>query len=354
MSLRIRRGTESQRTGVTFDTGEILWTTDGQQLWVGDGVTQGGKPAVGLNVAGYGLTFNTSSKKLEVSGLTADDIAGGVNNKFFSTELAQDAVAPMFTGGTHTNISFQYDDTLGKINATVTLDGIGLTDIVSDTSPELGGSLNLNGNDILGNGNINIVGNISAFGLGTDLSLNSNDITGIGNISFTGNLTAIGTATLGNSISDGSLTIYNSNTSYAVLNSIAGADAAFLEMQVSRGTFSSPLAVGTGDLLSGLVFRAYNGTTFERSVAFAAEADGAVISGGIPGKFSILTTAADGLTVNLFEFNSAGTLNVPILQVGVFDTSVSDDRPTVKGMITFNDTTGFFEGYNGTAWVSLG
>jgi len=41
MSLRIRRGTNAERQGITFDLGEIVWTTDTQQLWVGDGVTQG-------------------------------------------------------------------------------------------------------------------------------------------------------------------------------------------------------------------------------------------------------------------------------------------------------------------------
>jgi hypothetical protein len=162
MSLRIRRGTETQRTGVTFDSGELVYTTDTKQLWIGDGITTGGTPLVGLNITGYGLTFNASSKKIEVAGLTADDITNGVNNKFFSTDLAQDAAAALFSAGSHTNISFQYDDTLNKINATVTLDGIGLTDVVNDTSPSLGGDLTLNGNDITGTGDINIVGSITS------------------------------------------------------------------------------------------------------------------------------------------------------------------------------------------------
>jgi hypothetical protein len=164
MSLRIRRGTESQRTGVTFNSGEIVWTTDLQQLWVGDGVTQGGKPVVGVNVIGYGLTYNTTSKKIEVSGLTTDDItqSPGANNRWFTTELAQDAVAPMFTGGSHTNIQFQYDDANNKINATVTLDGVGLTKIQDDTTPTLGGNLILNSRNISGTGNIDIAGSITS------------------------------------------------------------------------------------------------------------------------------------------------------------------------------------------------
>jgi hypothetical protein len=115
-------------------------------------------------VAGYGLTYNNISHKIQVAGLTADDITNGVNNKFFSTELAQDAAASLFTTGSHTNISFAYDDTLGKLNATVVLDGIGLTDVVNDTSPSLGGNLDLNNYNISGTGNITITGKFNSSG----------------------------------------------------------------------------------------------------------------------------------------------------------------------------------------------
>ena len=42
MSLRIRRGTDAQRTGVTFLEGELIYTTDTKKLYVGDGTTAGG------------------------------------------------------------------------------------------------------------------------------------------------------------------------------------------------------------------------------------------------------------------------------------------------------------------------
>lgn len=171
MSLRIRRGTDAQRSGITFDMGEIVWTTDGQQLWVGDGLTQGGSPVVGANVAGFGLAYDPTTRRLEVAGLSADNITNGVNNKFFATELAQDAAASLFITGTHSNISFVYDDDLGKINATVTLDGVGLTDIVADTTPQLGGDLDLNNSDITGIGSIDITGDVSVTG---DMSLLGN------------------------------------------------------------------------------------------------------------------------------------------------------------------------------------
>jgi hypothetical protein len=42
MSLRIRRGTDAQRTGVTFLEGELVYTTDTKKLYLGDGTTAGG------------------------------------------------------------------------------------------------------------------------------------------------------------------------------------------------------------------------------------------------------------------------------------------------------------------------
>ena len=42
MSLRIRRGTDSQRSGITPLEGELLYATDTKKLYVGDGTTSGG------------------------------------------------------------------------------------------------------------------------------------------------------------------------------------------------------------------------------------------------------------------------------------------------------------------------
>ena len=42
MSLRIRRGTNAERSGVTFLEGELVYTTDTKKMFVGDGVTVGG------------------------------------------------------------------------------------------------------------------------------------------------------------------------------------------------------------------------------------------------------------------------------------------------------------------------
>ena len=89
MALRLRRGTEAERI-ITPQQGEIIYVTDTNKVYVGDGATPGGI-------------------------------------------------------------------LVGPVDAA-------LYDLVSDTTPQLGGNLDLNGNNIVGTGNINITGNITATG----------------------------------------------------------------------------------------------------------------------------------------------------------------------------------------------
>lgn len=51
--IQIRRGVEAQRTLITPDAGEPLFTTDNKQLFIGDGTTAGGLFVGGGSSAGY-------------------------------------------------------------------------------------------------------------------------------------------------------------------------------------------------------------------------------------------------------------------------------------------------------------
>jgi len=84
------------------------------------------------------------------------------------------------------------------------------TSIIGDTTPQLGGDLDVNGNDITGTGNVNLTGIVTATSfvgsgagltsiqivgdttpqLGGDLDVNNNNITGTGNINVTGIITS--------------------------------------------------------------------------------------------------------------------------------------------------------------------
>lgn len=88
MALQVRRGTNAERLGITPAEGELIFTTDTKQLYVGDGSTAGG----------------------------ITSIAGTIDS------------------------------------------------LLADSTPQLGGTLDLNNHDITGTGNINITGTITASG----------------------------------------------------------------------------------------------------------------------------------------------------------------------------------------------
>ena len=51
MAIKIRRGLEADRTSVTFEEGEVLYTTDTKSFFIGDGVTAGGNQIGGTTAA---------------------------------------------------------------------------------------------------------------------------------------------------------------------------------------------------------------------------------------------------------------------------------------------------------------
>ena len=125
MPLQIRRGTNAERVAMTqpLAAGELLWITDDQRLYVGNGSTL---PSSLVSITGY------------------------------TNENAQDAAATLFTTGTHRSISFTYNDSLNRIDATVDLsayngpiDGDLIGSVFSDNSTRLidgtSGKINLNG-----------------------------------------------------------------------------------------------------------------------------------------------------------------------------------------------------------------
>jgi hypothetical protein len=89
----------------------------------------------------------------ELSG-DSDDITEGTTNLFFTNERVDDRVDSLLTAGT--NITLTYDDTANTL--TIASTDTGITDVVDDTTPQLGGDLDVNGSKITSasNGDIDI------------------------------------------------------------------------------------------------------------------------------------------------------------------------------------------------------
>jgi len=296
MSLRIRRGTEAQRPSAAFDLGEIVWTTDTNKLYVGDGVNLGGKNILATS-AGTGLIWNATTQRLDFNG-----------------------------------------------------SGTGIVSVQADANPTLGGNLNLNNRNITGTGSITISGTISTTGLGANLNLNSRNITGTGNIDITGAATF--TANLAAAKLTGTqLDINGSNTNTIdgpTIFSIASADSKIVQigpqttnqpsldiLQIiphiqglsfsgMRGTLAAPAISQVGDGLGSMQFRARftaNPTPpFDGFVSLAAivgvptdMGNGTTIAP--TGKLQFLlvnpNTPQDLSTVYLSEFSAPGVWTAP-------------------------------------------
>ena len=221
MALRLRRGTNTQRTGITPQEGELIYVTDYSTagvspLYVGDGTTVGGN-----------------------------------------------VVASSGGGG-------------------------GLSDIVNDTTPQLGGNMSLNGFEINGTGDIDITGNITASG-----TVNANAF--VGNI--TGNVTGNASTVTNGVVTTGSY----SNPSWITQISgdkISGSINIGASTSVTSDSFVGNLTgnvagnvTGTHDgVVGGTTPAAVTGTTITANTNFAGNLVGNITPNTI--------TYANNLAVN--------------------------------------------------------
>ena len=359
MSLMFRRGTTGQQQSPTFvpDNGEPIWDYEAKKLYIGDANTAGGNEvamaATLSTLAGVNLDYNglTKAIDLNLSGVTTNNIAEGTNNKYFSTELAQDAAALLFSTGSHTGITFQYDDTLGKINAVVTVTGGGAM------GGNLASNLVLNTFDITGTGDINITGDIDATGDITGLSLSASTIlrTPVTSDTLLNPVIDFGTESAPVSIK---LFSNTPTKDYAVLFGSCSDEAGpGFTFRTTRGTQLSKTTVLAGDVLASFKVTAFDGTDYRQAGEFGmiSDPDVAPDNGFVPGMFAVSTINAAG-GPQILTFGSTGVLNAPIIQATPYATGAlpQTDGAASEGFIVFDTTTKQFKGWNGTAWVVLG
>jgi len=89
-------------------------------------------------------------------------------------------------------------------------------DVVTDTTPQLGGNLDLNSNDITGTGNINITGTIESSGniTGTLATASQPNITSVGTLSSLNVDASAGTGVIGITLDNGTVTTSKDSASF--------------------------------------------------------------------------------------------------------------------------------------------
>ena len=167
----------------------------------------------------------------------------------------------------------------------------GLNSVLADTTPQLGGNLDLN----------------------------SKNITGIGNMTIDGTITA--PQFEGNILADDSTLVFNSATqSLAITNLDISGDVDLTEatnkldvysnhastssnivLNRSKGTKASPTALVDNDNIFGIKFVGHDGTSYTGGASIISDIDGSVSTGNVPGDLSFKVTNASGAENTAFR-----------------------------------------------------
>jgi hypothetical protein len=365
MPLQIRRGTDAERLAMTqpLAQGELLYVTNDQRLYIGNGSTLGG-----IQITGY-------------------------NN-----EDAQDAAALLFSNGTHTGITFTYNDASASLSAALDLSNFSGTiradafkgSVFADDGSTIGGTLLVDAVD----GKINLDGTVKgniipnaneAYDLGSnayrfkDLYLKGTSLY-LGNAVLTNPSSTIinlpagstigGTAigTLANQVGDfvfttntidiGSSTARLNSTnvlalSVSALTTGTSGGIPAIELRSSKGTIASPTTTAAGDQLSTFSFSGYaNGDYQAAATMLSAWESSATLTDAAPASKLTIVVGAGGSSLSSFIFSGKG-LSAPTVTVGSYATGSLPSGATA-GTIAYDSTTNQFKGWNGGSWAVLG
>jgi len=275
MPLQIRRGTNAQRQAMTqaLAQGELLYVTDDQRLYIGNGSTLGG---------------------VQITGYTNED--------------AQDAAAQLFTNGApHTGITFTYNDAGAGITAVVdllnntgTIGGVFKGNVVAEDSTLLidAASGQIVGpvfGNVTGNLTGNVTGNAATATVATSVAITATNSTAASHF-----ITFVDTATGNENLRTDTALTYNPSTDTLTSGTFAG--------NVVGNTFG----VHTGDVI-GSVFAdnssvIINGITTEitTSIITAGEINSGVINGELATE-GVIFYVPDGDGISLVGYD--GTLD---------------------------------------------
>jgi hypothetical protein len=376
--------------------GELLYVTDDQRLYIGNGSTLGG-----VQITGY------------------------------RDEDAQDAAAAIFTNGIHTGINFVYNDLTDRIDATVNLSnyaGVIRADafkgsVFADDGSTIGGTLLVDA--VAGSINLDgtVKGNIIpdtniAYDLGSssrrfrDLYLSGSSIK-LGDATITATGTAVnlpagstingvplaipGESSLtvditgsvfgddstllidavSNTITTGFINLSGNRITstdtvspLVIESELVGDDAIELKMlgatglpptiivTASYGSLATPTSHAAGDEISSIQFKGHADGVFKEATSISSFwSTTADMTSATPDSNLLFVTRNNIDGFKLLRFNERGVLSAPIFKATGYATgslpALATGAPD-EGFIVFDSTTKEFKGWNGTAWVVLG
>ena len=224
--------------------------------------------------------------------ISNDQLAGSIANGKLANSTVSYGGVELSLGGSDDTPAFDLSDATNYPYSSLT--GVS-TDIVGDNSPQLGGNLDVNNNDITGTGNVNLAGVITA--LSFSGSLATTDLTG-----------TITNTQLAGSISNGKLS--NSEVSYGGVELSLGqadptpafdlSDATDYRASALTGTISNSALEGSTSLI----------ITSNLNLYVATNGNDSTGDGSISSPWATPTKAAEFLSQRRIKINVSVTVNI--------------------------------------------
>ena len=297
--LQLRRGTTTQHSSFTGLDGEVTVDTTKKTVVVHDGSTAGGEV---LATEGY-VDAQTHLSLIDEDNMTTNSATRPPSQQ---------------------SVKAYVDTTVAATN-----------ELVEDSSPQLGGDLDLNNNDITGTGGIP-AGNLT----GTIADARMPDLTG----EVTTSAGTVSTAIASNVVDEDNLKISNAGTNGQFLSKQSGNTGG-----LTWATVASPSSgISDGDFLEANAnvadndFLRVDGTEIEGRTAAETLSD---IGGAASGANSDITSIT-GLTTDLAVAHGgtgAGTHTANSVLVGEGTSAISSVAPSTSGNVLTS---------NGTVWQS--
>jgi hypothetical protein len=147
---------------ITEGTTNLFFTDERVDDRVNGLLTAGSNITLTYDDTANTLTIASTDTEDDLSNNDTDDLSEGTTNLYFTDERVDDRVNGLLTAGS--NITLTYDDAANTL--TIASTDTGLTDIVNDVSPQLGGILDTNSFDVDFNDSAK-----ARFGTGNDLQI---------------------------------------------------------------------------------------------------------------------------------------------------------------------------------------
>ena len=362
-TLRLKRGTkEALQTnpGFTPAEGELVYTTDSKEVFVGDGATQGGVPVSvsTQNLEDLGNVQALAAQKDQILVYTGSNWA------------ATDNPAVDIRGNIYGDDSTLLVDAInGKIVGPVETSTVSATTLTGNLTGDTNGS-HTGGvvGDVVGNVVGTVTGSLTGTMTGSVFGDDSSGllVDGINN-KITGAINAMNESTFDNTINIGtkvSNPAFNYNitstngafpqSTIQIRNVHNDVTADELGLFRSRGTLGARTTVQANDVIGGFGWSAFDGSTVliganMNSIVNSVSSNNLSADLIIRTRNGAISTYGEAMRIKADK----GVTTQGYIQFGSYTTTQRDALTAANGMVIYNSTDNKFQGYENGAWANL-